>query len=38
MYFDRSLREFGIIDRLLERGCGDGDTARMYGLEFDFLD
>ena len=38
MYFDRSLREFGIIDRLRERGCGDGDTVRMYGLEFDFLD
>lgn len=38
MYFDRSLRDFGVIDKLRERGCGDGDTVRMYGLEFDFVD
>jgi GTP-binding protein len=38
MYFDRSLREFGIITQLRDRGCSDGDTVRMYGLEFDFVD
>lgn len=38
MYFDRSLREYGIIQKLRERGCSDGDTVRMYGLEFDFVD
>ena len=38
MYFDRSLREFGVIEKLRERGCSDGDTVRMYGLEFDFVD
>lgn len=38
MYFDRSLRDYGIIQKLRDRGCGDGDTVRMYGLEFDFVD
>ena len=38
MYFDRSLRESGFIAKLRERGCADGDTVRMYGLEFDFVD
>ena len=38
MYFDRSLRSAGLIDRLRERGCAEGDTVRMYGLEFDFVD
>lgn len=38
MYFDRSLRDYGIIQMLRDRGCGDGDTVKMYGLEFDFVD
>lgn len=38
MYFERSLNKEGIIDRLRERGCSEGDTVRMYGLEFDFID
>lgn len=38
MYFDRSLRTAGLIDRLRARGCSEGDTVRMYGLEFDFVD
>mgnify|MGYP004475178503 FL=1 len=38
MYFDRSLRNFGIIDKLRKKGCREGDTVRMYGLEFDFVD
>ena len=38
MYFDRSLRNFGIVDKLREKGCREGDTVRMYGLEFDFVD
>jgi len=38
LYFERSLNRGGIIDRLRERGCREGDTVRMYGLEFDFID
>ena len=38
MYFDRSLRDYGVIQKLRDRGCTDGDTVRMYGLEFDFVD
>lgn len=38
MYFDRSLRKFNVIDKLRERGCHEGNTVRMYGLEFDFVD
>ena len=38
MYFERSLNKEGIIDRLRERGCSEGDTVKMYDLEFDFID
>lgn len=38
MYFERSLNKEGIIDKLRARGCSEGDTVRMYGLEFDFID
>ncbi len=37
MYFERSLTRGGVIDKLRERGCTDGCTVRMYGLEFDFI-
>ena len=37
MYFQRKLRSGGVIARLEEQGCHDGDTVRMYDFEFDFV-
>jgi GTP-binding protein len=37
-YFQRVLREKGIIDRLREIGAKDGDTVRFGEIEFDFID
>ena len=36
MYFDRTLREAGVFDRLEQLGVKDGDTVGMYGLEFEY--
>lgn len=36
-YFQRSLIKFGIIDMLEDAGIEEGDTVRMYGVEFDFV-
>lgn len=36
-YFQRVLRNSGVIDRLTEKGCVDGDTVRIYDVEFDFI-
>ncbi len=38
MYFQRSLNEGGIIDKLREAGCSEGDTVKMFDIEFDFID
>ena len=38
MYFQRSLTNEGIIDKLRQAGCGEGDTVRMFDIEFDFVD
>ena len=38
MYFERSLIKAGIIDRLREAGCEEGDTVNFCGIEFDFID
>lgn len=38
MYFQRSLNNAGIIERLRAAGCTEGDTVRMFDLEFDFMD
>ncbi len=38
MYFQRSLTTYGIIDKLRAAGCGEGDTVRMFDIEFDFVD
>ena len=35
-FFQRFLREQGIIKELEEMGIEDGDTVRMYGFEFDY--
>ncbi len=38
MFFERVLQKSGLIDRLREAGCGEGNTVRMNGIEFDFVD
>ena len=38
MYFERSLLKTGIIDRLREAGCEEGDTVHIADVEFDFID
>lgn len=35
-HFQRFMRERGIIERLEEMGIGEGDTVRVYNLEFDY--
>jgi GTP-binding protein len=36
LFFQRFLREQGILDDLEKEGIQEGDTVRMYGLEFDY--
>ena len=35
-FFQKFLKTNGILDRLEALGIGEGDTVRMYGLEFDY--
>jgi len=35
-FFQKFLKENGILDELEKLGIQDGDTVRMYGLEFDY--
>ncbi len=35
-FFQKFLKENGILDDLVALGIQDGDTVRMYGLEFDY--
>ncbi len=35
-FFQRFLKENGILEQLEELGIQEGDTVRMYGLEFDY--
>ncbi len=35
-FFQKFLKENGILDELEKLGIKDGDTVRMYGLEFDY--
>lgn len=35
-FFQKFLKENGILDELERLGIQDGDTVRMYGLEFDY--
>lgn len=37
-YFQRVMENNGIFDRLRKMGIQDGDTVRMYDLEFEFFD
>lgn len=36
-YFQRTLRNKGVIEALENAGIKEGDTVRMYDLEFDFV-
>lgn len=36
MYFDRMLRGSGLFERLEEMGIDEGDTVRIYSLEFEY--
>ena len=36
-YFERVIRECGIIDALLKAGIGEGDTVNILDIEFDFV-
>ena len=37
-YFQRIMRTSGLIDALYAKGVKEGDTVRMGGTEFDFMD
>lgn len=36
VFFQNFLRENGILEELEQAGIAEGDTVRMYGLEFDY--
>ena len=36
-YFERVLRQSGIIDALEDKGIAEGDTVSVYDVEFDFV-
>lgn len=38
MFFQRILRENGVIDALTSAGCREGDTVSIYDFEFDFIE
>ena len=38
MFFQKVLRENGVIDALEAKGCGEGDTVSIYDFEFDFVE
>ena len=37
MFFQRVLLKSGVIDKLREAGCKDGDAVEIYDFEFDFV-
>lgn len=36
-FFQRILKQSGVIDALYAKGCNDGDTVNIYDVEFDFI-
>jgi len=36
-YFERVIRECGIIDALEKAGINEGDTVNILDIEFDFV-
>ena len=37
-WFHRTLRRWGVIDQLREKGAGEGSTVRIDDMEFDFIE
>ena len=37
-YFERVMRQSGIIDALRKAGVQEGDTVSVYDVEFEFMD
>ena len=35
-FFQKFLKETGILDELESKGIQEGDTVKMYGLQFDY--
>ena len=35
-FFQRFLKDTGILDELEQAGIQEGDTVKMYGFEFDY--
>jgi GTP-binding protein len=35
-FFQKFLKDLGILEQLEELGIQEGDTVRMYGLQFDY--
>ena len=35
-FFQKFMKENGVIERLTEMGIEEGDTVRLYNLEFDY--
>ena len=38
MYFEKMMRDKGIIQKMRDLGIADGDSVNLYDLEFDFVD
>ena len=38
MYFEKMIRDKGIIQKMRDAGIEDGDSVILYDLEFDFVD
>ena len=38
MFFDRTLRNAGVFNRMEEMGIKEGDTVSIYNLEFDYVE
>lgn len=36
-YFQRVLKSSGVIEKLEDSGCKDGDSVSIYDFEFDFI-
>ena len=35
-YFQKAMESQGVFDKLREKGIEDGDTVRIYEIEFEF--
>jgi GTP-binding protein len=37
-YMQKTLKDYGVITALRNKGCKDGDTVILGDIEFDFVD